>query len=729
MAMSATASSPRFRAFISYSHQDQLWAQWLHKTLESYRVPRKLIGQTTAAGVIPERLAPIFRDRDELPSATDLNRKVNEALGQSANLIVVCSPRSATSRWVNEEVLAFKRLGRADRIFCLIVEGEPNATDLPGRAAEECFGSALRFEIGPDGQPTQQRTEPIAADARAGKDGKANAKLKLIAGMLDVGFDTLKQRELHRRNRRMAAITALALIVMAITTTLAITAVIARNDAERRQKQAEDLVGFMLGDLNDKLREVGRLDILEAVGDKAMAYFKSLPNSDVTEEALSQRAKALEEIGSVRMDQGHLGTARESFQAALELSRSLAEGASGDATRQVAYSRLWTFLGMADWYEDNLESAQLNFERARDVLQNAQARPAHDPDLIFQLTSIDNNIGHVLEAQGKLDEAAVQYEIMLKHCKELISPGNAKVIWESQVGTAHNNLGKSALMRGDLVTAVAEYAADDAIEARLSARDPKNNDQLGSMFTARAILGRTLALTGDVESALRHTQEAVDIATKLRAHDPTATDVQENLALYQMQLSRLLRLTGRLSEAKPLTTESLETFATLTKQASANAGWQREYAEVQAEQAAQSLAADKVDQARKQAKAALETLDAAFSKKPDDRAVLLATANARLLLASMTRDAATAQQLRESVLSAIANVKSGAADPRMLGLQVDALLQLDRKTEAEPVIQKLWASGYRDPAFLALLQREQIDYSVNASFRQRLETAIAQNGR
>src|SRR5678809_538474 len=101
MTMSATVSSPRFRAFISYSHQDELWAQWLHKALESYRVPRKLVGQTTAAGVIPERLAPIFRDRDELPSATDLNRKVNEALGESANLIVVCSPRSAASRWVN----------------------------------------------------------------------------------------------------------------------------------------------------------------------------------------------------------------------------------------------------------------------------------------------------------------------------------------------------------------------------------------------------------------------------------------------------------------------------------------------------------------------------------------------------------------------------------------------------------------------------------------------------
>src|SRR5258705_2102546 len=178
MTMSATASSPRFRAFISYSHQDELWAQWLHKALESYRVPRRLVGQTTAAGVIPARLAPIFRDRDELPSATDLNRKVNEALGQSANLIVVCSPRSAASRWVNEEVLAFKRLGRADRIFCLIVDGEPNATDLPGRAAEECFGEPLRFVVDARGQTTGERTEPIAADARPDGDGKANAQLK-----------------------------------------------------------------------------------------------------------------------------------------------------------------------------------------------------------------------------------------------------------------------------------------------------------------------------------------------------------------------------------------------------------------------------------------------------------------------------------------------------------------------------------------------------------------------
>lgn len=91
----------RYRAFVSYSHRDETWARWLHKAIETYRVPSRLVGTTTAAGVIPRRLAPIFRDRDELPSATDLGGKVDEALAASANLIVICSPAAATSRWVD----------------------------------------------------------------------------------------------------------------------------------------------------------------------------------------------------------------------------------------------------------------------------------------------------------------------------------------------------------------------------------------------------------------------------------------------------------------------------------------------------------------------------------------------------------------------------------------------------------------------------------------------------
>ena len=189
----------KYRAFISYSHQDKAWGDWLHKALETYRVPRRLVGRVTRDGAIPRRLFPIFRDREELPTSADLGANISEALQSSRYLIVICSSRSAVSRWVNEEVKAFKAMGREDRILCLIVDGEPNASDRPDSGLRECFPEAVRFRVDAAGQLTTARSEPIAADARPGKDGRHNARLKLIAGLLGVGFDELRQREKRRQ--------------------------------------------------------------------------------------------------------------------------------------------------------------------------------------------------------------------------------------------------------------------------------------------------------------------------------------------------------------------------------------------------------------------------------------------------------------------------------------------------------------------------------------------------
>ena len=85
-------SAFKYRAFISYSHRDESWARWLHRSLENYRVPRHLVGRETAHGPVPARLAPVFRDRDELATATNLGETLTRALAQSACQIVVCSP-------------------------------------------------------------------------------------------------------------------------------------------------------------------------------------------------------------------------------------------------------------------------------------------------------------------------------------------------------------------------------------------------------------------------------------------------------------------------------------------------------------------------------------------------------------------------------------------------------------------------------------------------------------
>jgi len=173
-------------------------------------VPRNLVGDDNEMGRVPARIRPVFRDRDDLPSVADLGATVKQALADSENLIVVCSPRAAASHWVNEEIRHFARLGRTARIFCIIVGGDPAADG----SVAACFPAALA-EAG--------LQEPLAADVRKWADGKNVAKLKLIAGLLGIRLDELRRRELQRQRKRRA-ITGLgvaAAVGLIVVTTVA----------------------------------------------------------------------------------------------------------------------------------------------------------------------------------------------------------------------------------------------------------------------------------------------------------------------------------------------------------------------------------------------------------------------------------------------------------------------------------------------------------------------------
>jgi hypothetical protein len=187
----------RYQAFLSYSHRDVLQGTKLHAALENYRVPSDLVGGPGTHGPTPPRLRPIFRDRFDLEAGHSLREQVIEALKSSAALIVLCSPHSAKSSYVNEEIRLFKMQGRGDRIYAIIVDGEP------GDPERECFPPNLGRVIGADGVPTGETEEPLAADVRPQGDGEELAKLKLIAGLLGVDLDDLRKREeIERRKQK-----------------------------------------------------------------------------------------------------------------------------------------------------------------------------------------------------------------------------------------------------------------------------------------------------------------------------------------------------------------------------------------------------------------------------------------------------------------------------------------------------------------------------------------------
>jgi tetratricopeptide (TPR) repeat protein len=391
------ANNYKYKAFISYSHSDEKWASWLHKALEAYRPPKGLVGQETPYGPVPARFAPVFRDREELATSTSLGDTLTEALRASACQIVICSPRAAKSRWTNEEILAFKRLGKAHRIFALIVDGEPGASENPETADEECFPPALIYELGEDNELTDVRTEPIAADARPGKDPKQAAKLKLLAGMLGVGFDDLRQREVQRRQRRMMVLTAAAVVGMTITSGLAITAYVARLEAEEQRRIAEieaetarQTTEFMVGlfEVSDPSEALGNTITAREILDKGAAR--------IDEELADQpeiQATLMDTMGTVYTSLGLYDAAAPLVLQALERRQDLFGQDHADVAR--SKNHLGEVLALrADYAEAEREQ--------REALQMQQRLYGEShPEIAATMADLSD----VLFRQGKYVEA------------------------------------------------------------------------------------------------------------------------------------------------------------------------------------------------------------------------------------------------------------------------------------------------------------------------------------
>lgn len=161
-----------YLAFISYSHKDKEYAKWLHEKLESFRVPVYLQEKRTD---LPEYVRPIFRDETDLELGA-LTENIHRALENSRFLIVICSPNSQASDYVNDEINFFLRVAvsNKDKILPFIVDGEPYSE-------KECFPDALK-----------KNTELLAANIN--ELGRDYAAVKIIAKMLGLKIDDLWQR-------------------------------------------------------------------------------------------------------------------------------------------------------------------------------------------------------------------------------------------------------------------------------------------------------------------------------------------------------------------------------------------------------------------------------------------------------------------------------------------------------------------------------------------------------
>ncbi len=715
----------RYRAFLTYSHRDSGWADWLHDSLENYAIPPRLIGLATKAGVIPARLAPVFRDRDELPSATDLSARVSEALAQSACLIVICSPHAAQSPWVDEEVRTFQRLGRSDRIFCLIVEGEPGASAWAGREHDECIPPALRAAR--EANDGAHLPEPIAADARPQGDGKADALLKLIAGMLGLGLDDLRHRDRRRRRVRRLVAALATVLVLGLTIALAINAVIARREAERRQKQAEDLIGFMLGDLDDKLRQVNRLDILESVADKSVKYFASMPVTDVNDATLAQNARALLKIGRVRFDQGRMPEAESAFTAAHTTAEELVRRAPADGSYITLDADTLNWLGRVSWGRGDLDIALRRFRAALDELAALTPAQRGEPDVLQIVGTLRTNVGRVLEANGELDAARAEYSAVLATYERLAAQERDSLQWKSEVGYAHNNLGQIAWKEGQLDAAIREYAADLRIKTNLAALESGSNERREDLLISKAILGKSLAAVGEVALAEHYVGAAVGESNRLLELDPSVASWQEDAGYYTLMLSALQRVRGDLAAANRSGDVAGTHLRALTAQDPENAQWARDLIESEMEAARRLLAAHRRAEAAALMRAAGKRFSDTLKESPEDRRNQQMLARIDVVAGDVAQANGDAAAARAAWISAEARTRAliaSSRDPTLLDVRLNALLRLADADAAKPLLEQLTGMGYCDADLVATAQAHGLQFEPDAEAKLRISAAV-----
>ena len=677
-----------YHAFISYTHRDERWAKWLQRALERYRLPKRLRRQDTHSGTLPDRLHPIFRDRDELASSASLPASIRDALDQSDALIVVCSTAAAKSKWVNEEVRYFQNSSRADRIFCLLVEGSLEQ-DSPDCAFPPAL---LRTE---DGLPLP---EPLAADVHVDGDGKRGAMVKIAAGLLGVGIDDLKQRDAQRQLRIHGAVATGSLTVAVLTIALAISAQLAREDADLRRGQAEDLISFMLGDLRSRLEPLGRLDLLDAVGEEAMNYLAVLGGRGSEQEVLA-RAMVQRQIGEVRFRQGQLAAAQEAF----EESRNVAEALHASAPDNNEYlfelgqAEFW--VGYAAFEQSRLEQAEDSLTKYLEYSLDLLAREPGNPDYQLELSYAYSNLGTVmleaLDAQAALE--FFQESVDLNEALVAATPGDLDL--RDSLGSGFSWLGATVLQLGRLQES--EKAYDTAVEILSALHATDSSPLYSEHFGENSYhLGNAHLYQGELTEAELLFDAAQDVFDELVAFDSENAIWRSDRGISAYYLAQTHLLAGRLTDANDQLGMAVTDFGKLlatdprdVRTAEYLSLAERSLAEV-------ALGNELVDQALELSSRAqqrmLELLDTPTVKaRTALNAGIVAEAHGRILLES--GDEATAILTWERAVEQLGSY--GDRGPVQLAVERQIAMHLQRDGAVAQLTARLEQMGFHDPRF------------------------------
>ncbi len=474
----------------------------------------------------------------------------------------------------------------------------------------------------------------------------------------------------------------------------------AKTRAELRQVQAEDLISFMVGDLRSALEPVGRLDVLDGVGQQAMEYFAAVPAVELSDEELFRRSQALTQIGSVRMAQGNMPAARQAFDESLRLALDLDSRARENNEWQLGLGASHFWVGFASWRLGDLGRAEEQFQRYLAVAERNLGRDSTNLDWQLELGYAHSNIAFVLEARGDLDGALREFRRAMSVEQRLVDsdPENGDLLLD--LANSHNTVGDILVARGEFAAAQEEFERELSIKAGLVSTDEANATWQQELAKSHNYLAGVLEVQGKLDAAAARFRDAVAILTGLVARDTANVAWRRALATNRARAGMLARKsddpTRALRELRLVESMARDIAA----QDPSDPRYQRDLASAQMRVGEVLLMQGDVRGALVRAQSAVTILEAVLASTKGDRDAQRLLSQGFVLLGlarSESGDDAQARAAWGSALEIIEPLARDSRDFRFLVPYAKTLVYLDRTGEAGSIIERLDAIGYVDP--------------------------------
>lgn len=640
-------------------------------------------------------MRPVFRDREELSAGRDLGESIRTALQQSESLIVVCSPAAAESRWVNLEIEQFRNLRGADNILCIVAAGEPFASNHPDATDRECFPPALQY-TGDDAV-----YEPIAADIRKGGDGRRLAKLKIISGLVGVGLDELVQRDTQRRHRRMLGLSLGSFAGMIVMAVLSFLAVDARNEEQLRRAEAEDLIEFMLGDLRDRLDAVGRLDVLDSVGEKAIEYYSSADPDEHSDAALGRRARAFHLLGEVDDLRGNIEAARSAFEEAFNSTGELVRRSPNDAQLIYNHAQSVFWVGFLDWRLGNLADAENAFSEYLSLANRLDELEPGNATWLIESANANLNLG-VYSLETSLPSSAIPYFLAALEVYQRVIEVDAErqdLQWE--IAQAHAWLADAYESDRSLANSREEREIEAGIYRTILQDDPDNQDIRLSLMSSLIAEADLVMQMGDIRLAREKLDEARRLSAELRSLDPENTLTLEQSASILADLAEAAWYEGDVNDALMLFDETEILVAQLFQRDSTVLDWQILSFTVQLQRSNVLLDDMTVDPGTRltSLQSITDGLNELITRSPESVEVHHLMAGAQFQIGEAYRLSGSPEEATIQAGLAIERLSGREAElpPRVLALLGRAHRQYGNTDRADEIDAELKSIGFRHP--------------------------------